>query len=64
MQVKSASERAATLEKELTAASKAEAAQALELQQVQGRAAELERDAAAARQLRERIQDLETQVTC
>ncbi len=62
MQMKSASERAAAAEKELRAASNTEAAQALELQQLQGRAAELERDAAAARQLRERVQDLETQV--
>ena len=60
--MKSAGERAGLLEKELQAASKAEAAHALKVQQLQGRAAELERDAAAARQLRERVQDLETQV--
>lgn len=62
MQVNSANERAAAAEKDLRGASEAEASQALELQQLQGRAAELERDAAAARQLQERVQDLETQV--
>ena len=62
MQAKSAGERASTAEKEVRAARKAEAGRAAELQQLQSRAAELVRDAAALPQLQQRIQDLEDEV--
>lgn len=62
MQANSAGERASMAEKELRAARKAEAERAAELQQLQSRAADLERDAAALPQLQQRIQDLEDEV--
>ncbi len=62
MQAKSAADRASAAERELRAARKAEAGRAAELQQLQSRLAELERDAAALPQMQQRIENLEDQV--